>query len=300
VDDQLVRAIDRIGRRQHALLTRQQANAVLGHDRVKRWMQDGRLEMIQPRVLRIAGSTRSAHQDMQAASLSAAGPTSHRSAAWMWGLIDRPEVTDVSVLYPRRVQLWQPAVAHRIRDLSDGCTLHRQGLLLTSPMRTIVDLGLVEPWWVVDGALGQAISSKLVPLRAVVLLREELARRGRNGTGVVQRVFDERLVRGADEDSTLELRLLRIVRRFGLPPITFQHEVWHEGRFVARPDAAYPDRMIAIEADGFASHSSPEAFQSDRVRQNELVVLGWTMLRFTYHDIVRRQSHVAEVIHSVL
>ncbi len=131
-------------------------------------------------------------------------------------------------------------------------------------------------------------------------MREELARRGRNGTGVVQRVFDERLLRGADEDSALELRLLRIVRRFGLPPITFQHEVWHEGRFVARLDAAYPERRVAIEVDGFASHSSPEAFQRDRERQNVLSVLGWTVLRFTHHHLVRRHAHVADTISSVL
>jgi very-short-patch-repair endonuclease len=237
---------------------------------------------------------------MLAASLGADGPTSHRSASWLWGLIDAPDQVDVSIRYPRRATLWPPACAHRIRDLSDIHVLRRGGIPLTTPMRTIVDLGLVEPWWVVDRALGQAISSKLLPLRAVVLLREELARRGRNGTGVVQRVFDERLLRGADEGSQLELRLLRIVRRFGLPPITFQHEVWHEGRFVARPDAAYPDRMVAIEADGFEWHSTPEAFQHDRARQNDLVVLGWTILRFTHHDIVRRQAHVAEVIHSVL
>ena len=128
---------------------------------------------------------------------------------------------------------------------------------------------------------GRAIARRLLPLKAVVILREELARRGRNGTGVVQRVFDERLLRGADEDSGLELRLLRIIRRFALPPVTFQHEVWHDGRFVGRIDAAYPSAMVAIEADGFIAHSDFDAFQHDRERQNELTVLGWTVLRFT-------------------
>jgi very-short-patch-repair endonuclease len=206
----------------------------------------------------------------------------------------------VSVRYPRQVALWPPAVVHRIRDLAPDHVVRRQGLSLTDPMRTIVDLGLTEPWPAVDEVLGRAISLKLVPLSAVVRLREQLARRGRNGTGVVQRVFDERLLRGGDEDSTLELRLLRIVRRFGLPPMSFQHEVWHEGRLVARLDGCYPDRKVAVEVDGFAFHSSPEAFQADRTRQNVLTALGWIVLRFTYHDLVRRAGHVCETIRSVL
>jgi hypothetical protein len=300
VDHTLVHAADAIGRRQHGLLTRAQALGVLGRGRAERWAADGRLELVQPGVLRLAGSPRTPQQAMAAASLSARGPLSHRPSAWTWDLIDsRPEI-DVSIRYPRKATLRAPAVVHRIRDLTPESSMWRHGLLLTTPMRTIVDLGLVEPWWVVDAALGRAIATKLLPLRAVIALREELARRGRNGTGVVQRVFDERLLRGADEDSQLELRLQRIARRFALPIPVLQHEVWHDGRFVARVDAAYPDRLVAIEADGYAWHSSPDAFQRDRERQNQLVQLGWTILRFTHHDLVRRHRHVADVISSVL
>jgi hypothetical protein len=234
MDETRLRAIDELARRQHGVVTRDQAIEALGVRRYERWRGDGLLIEVQPRVVRLAGSAATTHQEMLAASLSAAGPLSHRTAAWLWGLADRAAVIDVSVRHPRRVQLRPPAVAHRIRDLTDDASLRRQGLLLTNPMRTIVDLGLVEPWWAVDHALGRAISSKLLPLRAVIQLREELARRGRNGTGVVQRVFDERLLRGADDDSTLELRL------------------------------------------------------------------GWLVLRFTHHDVVRRHRHVADVISSVL
>jgi len=78
---------------------------------------------------------------MLAASLSATGPVSHRSTAWLWNLTDSAEAIEVSVRYPRQVRLRSPAVVHRIRDLSDAHVLRRNGLPLTSPMRTIVDLG---------------------------------------------------------------------------------------------------------------------------------------------------------------
>ena len=61
-----------------------------------------------------------------------------------------------------------------------------------------------------------------------------------------------------------------------------QHEVWHAGRFIARVDAALAELRLAIEVDGFEHHSSPDAFQRDRTRQNRLVALGWTVLRFTW------------------
>lgn len=293
-------SIDALARRQYGVLTTAQASEILTRPRVDRWIAGGRLVRVQPRVVRLQGTPAGAHQAMVAASLSAQGPVSHRSAAWLWGLVDPPEGVDVTVRYPRRVALRAPATAHRIRDLHPASTLERQGLLVTDPMRTVVDLGLLEPWWAVDKALGRAIGTRLLSVRAVITLREQLARRGRNGTGVIQRVFDERLIRGADEDSVLELRLLGIIRRYGLPPVTFQHEIWHRGCFVARVDAAYPDRMIAIEADGFAAHSSPEAFEADHERQNALVALGWTVLRFTRNAIVRRPRAVHDRIHSVL
>jgi very-short-patch-repair endonuclease len=72
--------------------------------------------------------------------------------------------------------------------------------------------------------------------------------------------------------------------------------VWHDGRFVARVDAALPAIKLAIEVDGFGHHSTPEQFQYDRARQNELVAIGWTVLRFTWDDIVQRPAQVARTI----
>lgn len=71
----------------------------------------------------------------------------------------------------------------------------------------------------------------------------------------------------------------------------FQHPV---GRF--RIDFAYPELLIAIEVDGYGPHASRAAFQRDRSRQNDLVALGWTVLRFTWADVVKRPDHVARVL----
>ena len=300
MDDAVVHQLDRTAARQHGLLHRRQADALLGPHRARHWIDDGRLIRVQPRVVRLAGAPETPSQQILAASLSCDGRVSHRSAAWSWNLLDLRDQVDVSVRYPRRAALWAPATAHRIRDLTDGHVVRRQGLLVTTPMRTLVDLGLVEPWWVVDQALGRGIGRRLFSIQAVRALREQLARRGRNGTGVTQRVLDERLLRGADEDSDLEARFLRVLARSGLPKPVFQYEVWHAGRFIARVDAAYPERLIALEVDGYEFHASPEAFQADRARQNDLIRLGWRVLRFTAIDVVRRPEVIRDTLAPLL
>jgi very-short-patch-repair endonuclease len=52
---------------------------------------------------------------------------------------------------------------------------------------------------------------------------------------------------------------------------------------------------LLIEVDGFAYHGK-ERFVSDRRRQNALVAEGWTVLRFTWDDLVNRPHEVAQII----
>ena len=65
---------------------------------------------------------------------------------------------------------------------------------------------------------------------------------------------------------------------------------------MARLDLAFPAAMVAIEVDGMAYHSDAVRFQRDRTRQNLLVSLGWTVLRFTWWDLVDRPDYVVTTI----
>jgi very-short-patch-repair endonuclease len=57
---------------------------------------------------------------------------------------------------------------------------------------------------------------------------------------------------------------------------------------------------VAIELDGFAFHSDRSVFEDDRARANELVAMGWTVLRFTWDQVVHRPAWVVSVIRRVL
>lgn len=288
--------IDELARTQHGLVTTEQAVKALGPGRKDRWVAERRLLCVQPRVFRVAGAPQTWHQHLMAAALATGGVVSHRSAAEMWGLIRPAGYVDVSVQPPRAPRAQPPVIVHRIKDLHPELAVERQGLSLTDPVRTVIDLGLVLPTWAVRDALSRGITTRLFAVAQVDRLREALGRKGRNGTGVVRELLEERLLMGGEEESVLERRLMLLAQRHGLPAMAIQHEVWHAGRFIARIDGAYPERKLAIEVDGYEHHSSPDAFQRDRERQNCLVGLGWTVLRFTWHDVVHRPAAVAKQI----
>lgn len=288
--------VDELARAQHGLVTSEQAVRALGPGRKGRWVAERRLVCVQPRVFRVVGAPETWHQHLMAAALTTEGIVSHRSAAELWGLIRPAGYVDVSVQPPRAPRAQPPVIIHRVRDLHPELAVEREGLRLTDPVRTIIDLGLVLPTWAVRDALSRGITTRLFAVEEVQRLRDALGRKGRDGAGTIRALLAERLLTVGEEDSVLERRLLLLAQRHGLPPMSIQHEVWHAGRFIARVDGAYVERMLAIEVDGYAHHSSPDAFQRDRERQNRLVALGWTVLRFTWHDVVHRPATVAKAI----
>ena len=268
--------------------------------RIQRWLDRGRLEVVQRRVYRVAGVPPTWEQGLLAAVL-AAGPgavASHRSAARLWSLHE-DDALDVSVR-GRCGRRLRGATLHMSSDLCVASAIRRHGIPTTTPMRALVDLGAVVTIADLEDALDRALERRLLTIDGVERALEQVARRGRTGAGALRAVLDGRALGRDRPDSLLEPRMARLLRRYGLPPAVFKHEVRHGGRLVARIDFAYPDRRIAIEVDGFTSHSTPRALQADHDRQNALVALGWTVVRFTWSDVVRRPAKVAEVLRSLL
>ena len=61
-------------------------------------------------------------------------------------------------------------------------------------------------------------------------------------------------------------------------------------------DVGFPGPKVAIEVDGFAFHSGPVEFQVDRERQNNIALLGWQVLRFTWLDLTEYPQRVLAVV----
>lgn len=253
-----------------------------------------RLDVPQPKVFRATGSPRTWEQKVLAACLSLGPDTvaSHRSAAALWELDVPKDVAEVAM--PRgKAQYRTGVVVHRTSDLLRKDVTIRSGVPVTKPARTLVDLGAVVPRWQVDAAIDVALARRLVTLEGLWWMLARVARCGRSGAGVLRACLDWRF---GVPDSVLEGLFLRLVRDFDLPKPEVQFEVVVDGKR-RRIDAAYPDRMLAIELDGAQKRMSPDALQADLERQNALVDNDWTFLRFTFSDLtVKRRDTAARVL----
>jgi very-short-patch-repair endonuclease len=289
--------------RQNAVVGRHQALACgMTGPTLSRRLADGRLQRLLPGVYVVAGSPPSWQQRLIAACI-AAGPgaaASHRAAARLWRLLDGEQPLEVTVPRQKAPRIRQVAV-HRSTDLVERHITWRRGIPVTNPLRTIVDLGHVLGPEDVEDALDRGLVARRFTMVAVEQVLDELARSGRSGCGVLRRVLDDRALGDQRPDGLLEARMARLLRDARLPQATFQHVVTDDaGRFLGRVDFAYPERRLAIEVDGWRDHGTRSAFQSDRDRQNLLATAGWTVLRFTWHDVVRRPGNVAAGVRAFL
>jgi very-short-patch-repair endonuclease len=65
-------------------------------------------------------------------------------------------------------------------------------------------------------------------------------------------------------------------------------------------DLAFPDAKVAVEVDGWAWHVDVDRFRADRRKGNALARAGWTVLRFTWHDLVSRPAYVVAEIRAAV
>jgi len=116
---------------------------------------------------------------------------------------------------------------------------------------------------------------------------------GRTGNRAL-RTLAAQLGDGAAAQS--ERLLHRLLRKAGITGWMPNYPVWAGGELVAVLDIALPGKKIAIEVDGWAYHSDVDRFRRDRARQNDLIMLGWTVLRFTWADLTERPGYVRSLI----
>src|SRR5690606_13479379 len=110
----------------------------------------------------------------------------HRSAALLLGL-DRPRGDPVDVTttshHARRLS---GVVVHRPAVLADLAPTTRSGIPCTNELRTLVDLGAVDPD-AVPAALDRFVVTRRLTPPALEALIERHARPGRTGVGALRR-----------------------------------------------------------------------------------------------------------------
>jgi very-short-patch-repair endonuclease len=233
-----------------------------------------------------------------AAAVLAAGASavaSHRSAARLWALRDVPRWAPEVTALGRRLPDVEGVVVHRTDRLDDLDRAVVDGIPCTSVARTLLDLGAVVHRTVVRTATRDAALRGLTTLVDLVCILERIGGPGRRGTAALRWTIRQSLP-DARLESRLEVALLRLVRSAGLPPAAVQHELHcHDGRLV-RLDLAWPERGIAVEADGRRWHSTSAEFERDMARANSISASGWILYRFGWNDVHQRPASVQALL----
>jgi hypothetical protein len=160
-----------------------------------------------------------------------------------------------------------------------------EGVPVTTPERTLLDLGAVCHESIVEMALDTAEKRELVTLDSVRATVRRLGRSGRNGVGPLRRLLDARSPGRKPPESEMETLMLQVIRRNGFPEPVTQFEIRRAGQFVARVDAAYPQWRIAIEYDSYKHHTGQKAIDRDSDRRNKVIAAGWLPVSVTAADL---------------
>lgn len=263
--------------------------ATTGVRSVGRWISTGRLVRLHPGWVTLPELADDWTVRAHAATTYAGGALSHMSALAVHRVVDT-EVTrlDVTVTPDRRARTSRWVRVHRSRI--PFRVVQARGLPATTVARALVDTwGDAHRHRALRGFDGVAREALLRATRErrvtpSDLLGELATRPELPGRAALQELA-RLAARGAH--SALEVAAVRrVLDLAGLPPYEQQFRVVLPGGAVAL-DAAWPEVKLAVELDGTAFHSSPEARERDMRRDAALAALGWLVLRFSHRQITR-------------
>ena len=197
------------------------------------------------------------------------------AAAWWLGISSTPPSTITVIIPPSTRRDPRPGVrvVRAVVDRSDA--EFEDWIRVTTVPRTCLDLARLGEPDLLDAAL------RLKRADAIRLDRSLERGRGRRGQILARQAVAEVVDNPWSPSERLAHRVLREAGITGWranPRIRLINSVRH-------PDIAFDDVRLALEIDGRRYHTDPGAFETDRVRHNEFVAAGWTVLHFTWKQL---------------
>jgi very-short-patch-repair endonuclease len=291
-DGKSARAWD-LARKQHWVLARRQL-LELGFTEaaIEHRLASGRLRKVMRGVYGVGRPGMSPQARWMAALLACGEKAvlSHRSAAALWGMAREPtRVIDVSVR--RRCEHRLEGIRARSRpSLPAEDVTEFQGIPITTPARTLVDLASEPGRRDLERCVNEADKHDLIDPETLRAVLERF--QGEPGVRVLRALLDRQSF--ALSDSNLEIFFRRIARAVGLPPP--RSKEWVNNFEV---DFFWPDFELVVETDGLRYHRTPGEQARDRLRDQTHTAAGMTHLRFTHYQIRYEPNYVSEVLRKV-
>jgi len=285
---------------QHGVASRGQMRRLgLSDEQVDGAVRAGRLHRVFRGVYSVGHSGIGERGRMMAATL-ACGPgavVSHRSAAALFGLIDRaPRVVDV--IAPGSAGRKIDGVRSHLVPLPSAAeTGSFDRIPCASPARVLVDIAGEVGTRTLRSAFERAAAKRLLDLVAV----GRIAARPVPGAPAARRLAAEwrdaaPIAHSQRLKSPLEAMVLPLVLRAGAErPRTNAPVRLANGRTI-EVDFLWPRHRFVLEADSRDFHATPVAFERDRWRDRELLRAGYASLRVTRQQAESEAEAIAAAV----
>jgi very-short-patch-repair endonuclease len=215
----------------------------------------------------------------------------YSGAAAPWDLMPMPSGR-VDVITLRRSASTKLVRVHQTRTLEPQDVTDIDGLQLTTPTRTIIDLADQLTPHRLERVLHRAEILRILDVAAIHARLAALP--GRRSRTLLKALAT--LEAGPQPTrSELEERFLALVAKWKLPRPRVNATV--AGYEV---DFYWPDHNLIVETDGAATHLTPTAFEADRARDAHLTALGYRVIRITWRQLTERPREVARILQSLL
>jgi len=283
-------AIAELAARQGGVVARRQIVAAgLTASAIDNRVHNGRLHVVFRGVYAVGHRAISRGGRLKAAVLAcgAGAALSHDTAAEWWGLQEQRS-REIEVTVPVAGGRHAAGLAiHRSPSLTRSHVAHHRGLPTTTVERTILDRAAHSPRRGVERDIDAAHRLGLFDRTGLQMLLDEF--RGRAGTAALRAVLHDHTAGSTWTRNDFEESFLALVDYSGLPRPFANVPV---GPYVL--DFLWPERGLAVECDGAATHLTPKAFQDDRARDAFL----WStrrihVTRFTYLQVTRGRAVTA-------
>jgi very-short-patch-repair endonuclease len=281
---------------QHGVVSRGQLRELgLADEAITKRAARGRLHRVHWGVYAVGHPVLGARGRWMAAVLAAGSRAclSHAAAAALWEMrASAAVIVDVTVPGTGGRRRRKGVRVHRARDLAGQTTTH-DGIPVTTPARTILDLAATLQTRPLERLLDQAENARLTDVASLAALAR--AHTGHRGASKLLAVLGTHVPGTTLTRSELEERFLELCRAHGLPRPRVNHPV--EGR---ERDFVFVAERLVIEADSWRHHRSREAFENDRRRDAVLLRAGYRTLRVTDRQLTGAPHDVAATLNAVL
>jgi very-short-patch-repair endonuclease len=265
-----------LGERQWGVVTRSQLHEIgLTGGGISRWIDERRLHRVHPGVFAVGHGCLSLEGRL-AAALFYAGPGAAlcgvTAGSWL----------GVLQAVPRRLHVCIPGYRRSLSDVRvhERRNLERiwhKRLPVTPSAQTLLDIAGEVRFTQLRRALAEAEYLRLVTLDEVAAVLG----RGKRGSAALRAALECHRPELAQTRSALEEKLVLMCETHYLTPP--EMNVWVAGHLV---DALWRDAKLVVELDGHAAHGTPAAMEEDRRRDLDLRAAGYTVLRYTWSQLI--------------